>query len=65
MKFTLNSILNQQFIEFQNILIYDNYKKDIFTKIKEYIEKYHSMTLINNKKEKKFYILMLYEFYLQ
>ena len=54
MKFTLNSILNQQFIEFQNFLIYDNYKKDIFTKIKEYIEKYHSMTLINNKKEKGF-----------
>ena len=54
LKLTLNSILNQKFIEFEIILIYDNYEKGNFSIIKEYIEKYHSITLIDNKSQKGF-----------
>ena len=51
---TPNSILNQKFIEFEIILIYDNYKKDNFNIIKEYIENYQIIIFINNKNEKGF-----------
>lgn len=54
MKLTLNSIINQKFIEFEIILINDNYKKGNFNIIKEYIENYQIIAFISNKNEKGF-----------
>ena len=54
LKLTLNSIINQKFIEFEIILINDNYKKGNFNIIKEYIENYQIIAFISNKNEKGF-----------
>ena len=52
---TIKSIENQQFENFEIILIYDNNNKTDFNNIKKYTKLFSNIKLINNKEEKGLY----------
>ena len=51
---TIISIQNQNFTDFEIILVYDNYKENELKIIQNYIRIYPNIKLINNKKRKGF-----------
>jgi len=49
---TINSIINQKYISFEIILIYDNNDYNNFCLIKKIVSKYNNIIVINNKTQK-------------
>jgi len=55
---TLYSILNQNYDNYEIIIIYDNSEQSNFYLIKSFIKVYKNLKIINNKKRKEYYILI-------